>query len=84
MIIINLDNFLAKGLIPDYLLRFGVKIILKNKIKNQQIPNIEKRQQEKIDFVNGLKKQPIAIKTAEANEQHYEIPSDFYELVLGK
>jgi len=83
VIIINLDNFLAKGLIPDYLLRFGVKIILKNKIKNQKIPNIEKRQQEKIDFVNGLKKQPIAIKTAEANEQHYELPSSFFKEILG-
>src|ERR1700761_1000672 len=26
---------------------------------------------------------PIAINTADANAQHYEIPADFFELILG-
>ncbi len=26
---------------------------------------------------------PVAINTAEANAQHYEIPADFFDLVLG-
>ena len=83
VIIINLDNFLAKGWIPDYLLRFGIKILLKNKIKNQEISNIEKRLHKKLEFVKNLKKQPIAIKTYEANEQHYELPPSFFEEILG-
>ena len=40
--------------------------------------------QEKTDaFVNELKKLPIAIAQNEANQQHYEVPDDFYQIVLG-
>ena len=83
MITITLDKLLAQGWIPDFLIRFGVKILLRNKIKNQKIPNIEKRQSKKVEFVNNLKNQPIAIKTSEANEQHYELPPSFFEEILG-
>ena len=31
-----------------------------------------------------LKMEPVAIETAAANAQHYEVPSRFFELVLGK
>ena len=34
-------------------------------------------------FVDELKASPIAINTADANEQHYEVPAAFYDLVLG-
>jgi cyclopropane-fatty-acyl-phospholipid synthase len=30
-----------------------------------------------------LKTLPIAIATTKANEQHYEVPDEFYQLVLG-
>ena len=79
----NLDKLLARGWIPDFLLRFGVRRLLKKRIRDQKISEVEKRQQNKIDFINDLKQQPIAIKTAEANEQHYELPPDFFEEILG-
>ena len=31
-----------------------------------------------------LKASPIAVNTDDANEQHYEVPARFYEVVLGK
>ncbi|WP_247870127.1 cyclopropane-fatty-acyl-phospholipid synthase family protein [Methylophaga sp. SB9B] len=31
-----------------------------------------------------LRKSPIAIETQAANEQHYEVPAEFYQLALGK
>ena len=37
----------------------------------------------KIDFVSELKTLPIAIAQNKANEQHYEVPDEFYRLVLG-
>lgn len=27
---------------------------------------------------------PVAVNTQEANEQHYEVPTEFYKLCLGK
>ena len=41
------------------------------------------QQQRLMDFVEELKASPIAINTADANEQHYEVPAAFYDLVLG-
>lgn len=39
----------------------------------------------KRDYINGLKKkETIAICTDEANEQHYEVPTRFFELCLGE
>eukprot|EP00897_Mesotaenium_endlicherianum_P005647 jgi/Mesen1/510/ME000104S10602 len=32
----------------------------------------------------ALKAMPIAINTQDANEQHYEVPTEFYQLFLGK
>ncbi len=34
-------------------------------------------------FADQMMNYPVAIHTDEANEQHYEIPADFFQLVLG-
>jgi cyclopropane-fatty-acyl-phospholipid synthase len=34
-------------------------------------------------FVEQSRRGPIAVHTAAANQQHYEVPSEFYKLVLG-
>jgi cyclopropane-fatty-acyl-phospholipid synthase len=34
-------------------------------------------------FIDELKKLPIAQQTRDANEQHYEVPTEFYQLCLG-
>jgi cyclopropane-fatty-acyl-phospholipid synthase len=35
-------------------------------------------------FVETLRASPVAIETRAANEQHYELPCEFFELVLGR
>ncbi len=34
-------------------------------------------------FIDQMRARPVAEHTAEANEQHYEIPSEFFEHILG-
>ncbi|MCE9597767.1 MAG: cyclopropane-fatty-acyl-phospholipid synthase family protein [Spirochaetia bacterium] len=46
--------------------------------------SIEERQEQLIAFIEMLRGSPIAVHTSEANEQHYEVPAQFFELVLGK
>lgn len=36
-----------------------------------------------MSFISDIKKMGIAIEQQKANEQHYEVPDDFYQLVLG-
>ena len=35
-------------------------------------------------FVDQLRQSPIAVETKAANEQHYELPTKFFQFVLGK
>jgi cyclopropane-fatty-acyl-phospholipid synthase len=35
-------------------------------------------------LIEKLKRSPIAIRTDDANRQHYEVPPEFFQLVLGK
>ena len=37
----------------------------------------------KLHFVEELRKMPIAVLTDKANEQHYEVPTEYYDLALG-
>ncbi len=79
----NLDQLLARNL-PDPLLRTAVKMVLRARVKNQAIESIEKRRAFKEQFVEGLKHGPIAIHTDDANVQHYELPPEFFQAILGK
>ncbi|KAG2494249.1 hypothetical protein HYH03_007604 [Edaphochlamys debaryana] len=45
--------------------------------------DLESKVKATLDFVEDLKRMPIAIATDEANEQHYEVPTPYYLLCLG-
>jgi cyclopropane-fatty-acyl-phospholipid synthase len=60
-------------------LRFGLSCELK-----KRSGDIEVEARALLDFVRELKKSPIAVETAAANSQHYEVPVEFFRLVLGK
>jgi len=81
---VDIDKIVASGILPDPVLRFAVRRLLAKKIKNQEIKDIEKRQQELLEFIDRLKKMPIAVETDAANEQHYELPPQFFEEILGE
>lgn len=46
--------------------------------------DVEKKMAYKQKFISNLRTAPIAIHTTDANEQHYEVPTDFYLECLGK
>jgi cyclopropane-fatty-acyl-phospholipid synthase len=79
-----IDTFLEKNLLPNWLIRIGIRRLLK-----QRVAEITPRdkQTEKLtieSYVADLKKRPIAECTDAANDQHYEVPAAFYEKCLGK
>ena len=78
----NLDKLLARRL-PDPLLRAAIRLILKRKKKLQKIDSVEELQKYITAFVENLKKEKIAVHTDDANEQHYELPPQFFKTVLG-
>jgi cyclopropane-fatty-acyl-phospholipid synthase len=79
-----IDALLEKSLLPDFLIRTGIRGLLKQRLKEIEEPNIESQSEALKKFVNELKNSPIAVKTKDANEQHYEVPTEFYQYVMGK
>ena len=65
------------GLLPDALVRFGIRRLLGKRLEQ------ERQKHNRDDLENALKQGPVAVGQNEANEQHYEVDSRFYEQVLG-
>lgn len=80
---LSLDPLLAKGLLPDWLIRVGIRRLLKRRIKAESRARVEDQQSKLMDWVRELRESPIALATDAANSQHYEVPGAFYERALG-
>ena len=81
---LNLNDLLAKDILPDAAIRFGIRQRLGNTLRKNKQPNVEAQRAALLKYVADLKESPVAIATQEANEQHYEVPTRFYQLCLGK
>ena len=64
-------------LLPDPLLRLGIRRLLAQRLRE------ERARFDLVAYVADLKTRPLAEQTAAANEQHYEVPTPFYQLCLG-
>lgn len=73
-----------KGLIPDPLIRVGIRRLLKERLRQEERGDAEAQGRALQAFITTLKAGPIAVHTADANAQHYEVPTEFYRLALGK
>jgi cyclopropane-fatty-acyl-phospholipid synthase len=78
-----LDKTLEKNLIPDFLLRTGIRRLLRERLADEHEPDEESQLRRLQKMVEELKAAPIAIDTRAANEQHYEVPTEFYQHCLG-
>lgn len=77
-----LIDMTERGVIPNSLVRIGIRHFCKDRLRSLQ--QIETHQTSSLnDYVEMLKKSPVAIATDSANEQHYEVPTEFFLLSLG-
>ncbi|MCU0792557.1 MAG: cyclopropane-fatty-acyl-phospholipid synthase family protein [Opitutaceae bacterium] len=73
-----IDALLEKNLLPDWLIRIGIRRLLAQRIRD------ESDRYDPEAYADDLRKRPLAEQTAAANEQHYEVPTPFYQYCLGK
>jgi cyclopropane-fatty-acyl-phospholipid synthase len=76
-------RLLERDLVPDFLIRRRIRSLLAARLQEEDQRDPEKQQQRLRDFIVKLENSPVAIETAAANEQHYEVPTEFYARVLG-
>ncbi|MGZ4778724.1 MAG: class I SAM-dependent methyltransferase [Thermoanaerobaculia bacterium] len=72
-----IDRLLAAGVLPDAVVRIGIRRAIAARLRQ------ERARYDRDSYVRMLRASPIAIDTSSANEQHYEVPTAFFRLVLG-
>jgi cyclopropane-fatty-acyl-phospholipid synthase len=72
-----LDTLLQNDLVPDTLVRIGIRRLLAQRLREEEARYVRE------SYVADLKTRPLAEHTAAANEQHYEVPTAFYQWCLG-
>jgi cyclopropane-fatty-acyl-phospholipid synthase len=73
-----------RGLLPDGLIRYGIRRLDKKRLQEENRGDSKEQQKVLKALISEMRKSPIAIQTQKANEQHYEVPSAFFQEVLGK
>jgi len=73
-----IDFLLEKNLLPDRLIRIGIRRLLAQRIRE------ETARYDRAAYVANLKTRALAEQTQAANEQHYEVPTPFYLYCLGR
>jgi cyclopropane-fatty-acyl-phospholipid synthase len=77
-------NLLERDLVPDFLIRRRIRSLLAARLREEDQGDPERQQQRFSAFLRKLASSPVAIETKAANAQHYEVPTEFYQRVLGK
>lgn len=80
---VDVIDLCEKGLIPDPLSRFGMRQLMKKRLSDEGRWDSEEASCRHQAILDTLRASPIAIETDAANEQHYEVPADFFHAHLG-
>jgi cyclopropane-fatty-acyl-phospholipid synthase len=73
-----------QGFLPDRVIRLGIRRLLAERLIEIQHNNNEAMAEAQHSFIQNMKDAPIALVPDKANDQHYEVPAEFFDLVLGK
>lgn len=80
---IDLIDLAERAVLPDWLIRFGMRRLMADRLRQEAEREAAEPGEPRRRFLEELRSSPIAIATDAANEQHYEVPSEFFQRVLG-
>ena len=84
----SITNFLIdlaeRGLVPDFMIRAGIRNLCKKRLQQCRSDNCEANSELAEKYIADSDASPMAVLTEKANEQHYEVPAEFYRHALGK
>jgi len=73
------DRIIARGVLPDPLLRAAIAQNCRLRLRRERRRGLDTLE----EMVTTMSSGPIAIETAAANDQHYEVDPSFFGLALG-
>ncbi len=77
------EPLITRGLVPDWLIRIGIRRFLRLELARQGRGGPAGVAERLSALLTEMRSGPIALHTAEANRQHYEVPAEFFREVLG-
>ncbi len=75
---------MERRLLPDFVIRYGIRKLCQERLDDLKAASQGEIENQEAAYAESLRQLPLAVHTQEANEQHYELPPHFFELVLGK
>jgi cyclopropane-fatty-acyl-phospholipid synthase len=73
------EGLLDRGMVPDAVIRAGIRRLCGQRLREERAAGPAR----KAALIAQMRKGPVALSTDAANQQHYEVPARFFELVLG-
>ena len=80
----KLIDWSERGLIPDVLVRMGIRNLLAKRLLKVSEGNCEQQQHETSKLMDQFSLGPIAPLPEKANEQHYEVGAGVFKYMLGQ
>ena len=84
----SLTHFLIdlseRGLVPDFLIRAGIRNLCRKRLQQCKHDDCEANAELAEKYIIESDASPMAVLTEKANQQHYEVPAEFYRHALGK
>lgn len=77
-------DWVEQGRVPDAMIRFGIRQLVASGLRERACAGAEAGADRMRDYLAMLRSSPLAVETHAANEQHYEVPADFFALCLGR
>lgn len=69
--------------LPDALARRGIRHLCRKRLQEEAVDRVEEAGARYQDVLASLRQSALAVATDKANEQHYELPTAFFQAVLG-
>jgi cyclopropane-fatty-acyl-phospholipid synthase len=82
-ILSHLVDLAEQGRLPEPLLRWGMRMLNRRRLTRENRRFWDKEGRSGQEFLERLRRSPIAVDTGAANVQHYEVPPAFFQAVLG-
>ncbi|MBV8501937.1 MAG: class I SAM-dependent methyltransferase [Paucibacter sp.] len=76
-------HWVEQGMVPDRVVRLGIRRLLRQRLDELQSGDPQAQSRIMESFIEGLKTAPLALLPEKANEQHYELPPEFFSTFLG-
>jgi len=78
----TLIDWAERGWLPDSVIRFGIRRLLRQRLHEAEV-DVEEQIDRREALLETMRAAPVALSTEVANEQHYEVPAEYFRQCLG-